>query len=202
MSSPINYDPNTPINSQSFAAWQESFIENFTQLSDAFSANHVALDAASNNGNHTVIQLLEQASAQQTGISEITVYTKNVLNTAGEKTNQDQLFMRLPGNSTEFQFSCYQIYKLTQPNTFFTFLPGGLIVYFGLYLYNIAAKQQILNLFPAVAKNIMSVNFTSTQQVIGSGISFSQILNPSGITTGLRLATIYNQYYVVLANVI
>lgn len=194
MSNPINYDPNTPLITESFDEWQENFIQNFQQLGKAFAVNHIALDASSLNGNHTIVQLVEQENPQQTKVSEISAYVKNV------PAQTDQLFMRLPGNGTEFQYSNYQIYTVDATN-FFTFLPGGLIVYFGLFVANSGQNKQ-LKFKPNIVKNIVGVNFTSLTQVIGSGISYSEISKEKDIIPGLVLNTIYSQYYTVIANVL
>ena len=149
------YNPNTPISTESFAQWQENFIQNFTQSNNAFSQDHVPLDAASNAGNHNVIELLKRKSTQQTGVAELSLYSKNVVN------QTDQIFMNIQGS--EFQYSNYQIYALPTTNTYFTFLPGGLIVYFGLSDYKTAPGSgsfKNLVLVPAIAKNVISVNFT------------------------------------------
>ena len=192
------YNPNTPISTESFAQWQENFSENFTQLDTAFSANHVPLEAASNAGNHNVIQLLEQASTRQTNVSEISVYT---LDAPGQT---DQLYMNIQGQ--EFQFTNYQIYPLTQPNTYFTFLPGRLIVYFGLFSPIGNGSSQNLYLLPTIAKNIVSANFTQAVpnvNVNGGGVQgFSPITNvPIKIVTGVILYTTTNTFYTIVCNV-
>lgn len=157
---PINYDPNTPTVQLPFADWQIQFQENFTQLSTAFSENHVALESASNAGNHTYLEMVEQAdtSKPQASIGEFTIYSKNV------KTQTDQVFFTYPGNTPVVQFTNYQIYSVTPTAnqiTYFTFLPGGLLVYFGEFgpISNSSLTANTLFLNPPIAKNIISVNF-------------------------------------------
>lgn len=205
MSAPINYDPNTPITSQSFAEWQEQFIENFTQLNNAFQENHIALDAASGNGNHTVLEMLQREDPQATGNAELAVYSKDV------EGQTDQIFIRNPANGVEYQFTNYQIYSLsaTNPNQYFTFLPGKILCYFGLFTPNNPGPIKLFTLNPAIAKNILSVNFTSTVPVLGSGVTYSLNAPQNGIYKSLNvlaigLPTMLNSdihYYTIMANI-
>jgi hypothetical protein len=152
---PINYNPNTPTITLPFSQWQPQFLQNFAQLYAAFSTNHVPLDAASNAGNHTIIELVEQALPQQTNVSELAVYTKDV---SGQT---DQIFLRYQGNGQEVQLTTYQIYSLGnfaqgQSNQYFTFLPGNLILIFG---YNVA-KTKTTRLRPQIIKNVITCQLT------------------------------------------
>jgi hypothetical protein len=159
MSGP-NYLPKVPTVLQSFADWQPLFLDNFAALSNAFGVNHVPLEATSNAGNHTIIQLLQQKSSQQTNVAEIAVYAKDVVG------QTDQIFFKYQQNGQEFQFSNYQIYPITSTVTqisYFTFLPGGYIVYFGQVnprAPNIIQPNDKLFLQPAICTNIISVNLT------------------------------------------
>lgn len=150
MTSPESYNPNVPLGQDFLAVSQSNFLANFQQLYDAFSENHVALDAISGAGNHSIVQLLEQTKAYQTGIGELTAYTKD----APDQT--DQIFLRYQGNGQEIQYTNYQLYNLGTGFNFFTFLPGRILVYFGLFTSK--GRSQDLILLPPVAKNIMTVN--------------------------------------------
>ena len=127
-----DFNPSNPLVTDTFANWQICFLANFQRLFLDFNKNHVPLDDVSASGNHTYIELIEQAekSFQQTGVGEISVYTKDVIG------QTDQIFMRHQ-DGTEFQFSNYQIYPLMETPSqrgFFTFLPGKVICYFGILL--------------------------------------------------------------------
>lgn len=153
------YDPNIPQNrSNGLATTQPQLLQNFSALFNAFRNNHVALndDGA---GDHTLIQLIEQAQAPQTDPSEINIYCKRDADTT------DQMFLRYQGNGQEIQYTCYQTYPLNPVsngkvviNPYFTFLPGRVIVYFGYF----AALGPVgtLNLYPSIAKNIITVSPT------------------------------------------
>lgn len=163
MTSPIDYQPNTPqFPGDTFAETQEQLQENFQVLYNYFMQNHIPLDNISDLGNHTIIQLIEQGNSQQTSVSEIAIYAKNV------EGQTDQVFFRQQGNGQEMQLTNYQIYSLTPPTgqtQFFTFLPGGIIVYFGSFP-GIIGKTVVVNLTPLIAKNIITVTccslYTST----------------------------------------
>jgi len=163
MANPINYDPNTPTRQLSFADWQVQFIQNFTQLATAFAENHVPLTdpTVANRGNHTYVEMAESTTDAQTSANEFSIFVKDVEN------QTDQVFFTYPGNTPVVQFTNYQIYSVTptaQQTTYFTFLPGKLLVYFGKFgPFNSGNVKgvfnNILKLNPPVAKNIVSINF-------------------------------------------
>lgn len=159
MTTPITYDPNVPQNrSDNLPTTQPMLQDNFQVLYNAFVKNHVALDAASNAGNHAFIDLFQQDNAQQIGTSEISIYSKEV---EGQTT---QLFLRLQGGQ-EVQLTNYQLYSLIPTNTqisYFTFLPGGILVYFG--YVNATGREFTINLQPPVAKNIITCSFCRKNQ--------------------------------------
>jgi len=209
------YNPNKPLRKDKFNTSQLDFLNNFMTLYTAFSANHVALDAASNAGNHNVIQLLEQPAGSmfQTDIGEISIYCKPV-------TDQgDQLFLRYQGNQPEFQLSAYQIYSLatltgngiTQVQ-FFTFLPGKVLLYFGTINCTLPFFATLpLYLKPPIAKNIITANFTLLGTTPGYPPTISiKTANENGFYEAIYLlnASVFpeiigNQtfFYVVLANI-
>ena len=150
---PPPYDPNVPNNPfSSLAATQPEFLNDFLQLYNVFKVNHIPLDNSTVPGNHTFIELVEQQVPAQTDVDEISVYTKGV------PDQTDQIFIRYQGNGQEFQYTNYQIYSIEPQNgvtTFFTFLPGGLLLLFGSFT---DLPKNILNLYPPVAKNIITVS--------------------------------------------
>jgi hypothetical protein len=199
----MTFDPNVPENpSDSLATTQPEFLTNFLSLYNTFLVNHVALDAGATAGHHTIIELVEQENPLQTGVSEISVYTKEV---AGQT---DQVFLRYQGNGQEIQLTNYQLYSLNQPvgqTAFFTFLPGKILVYFGSFT---TLPNNVLSLFPAIAKKIISVSFCP----IGNTPTFKPkivLQQPSsGFFTGINVTAgvFFNQappasYYIVMANI-
>ncbi len=209
------YNPQVPLPSTTIPVGQDLFLNNFGKLYDAFSVNHIPLDDPTNPGNHNVIQLLEQTDKQSTRFQEIAIYSKKVAD------QTDQLFMRYQGNGKEFQLTQYQIYEIpditsgTPPNaitlqkSFFTFLPGGIIVYFG--RVNPTGDNFPINLDPAICGNIISINLspigTSTfanslyqsnvNLVLDSKGKYNQVL----LLSSFEVQTPPNQYYAIWGNI-
>ncbi len=162
MTAPKNYNANFPLLNTSFADWQIGFQNNFTQLYEAFNINHVSLDSASNAGNHEVVELVEQEKDIQTNASSVSIYAKDVDN------QTDQLFIRFGGDQTSYQLTNYQIYSLPDikngstlvQKQYFTFLPGGLIAYFGKFYIPKGSNPISLLINPVIAKNIITANLT------------------------------------------
>ena len=184
-----NYNPNTPTAALPYSDWQVQFVQNFAQLNNAFSANHVPLTSASNAGNHTYVQFPEQSANPQTGASEFSIFSKDIA------TQTDQLYFVYPGNSPVVQFTNYQIYSILPSDVqtfYFTFLPGGLLVYFGTFLIKGGTvPSNTIFLKPPVAKHVISTQFTLSGTTAdnapgvfvstpdGNGIIHSVIANPS-----------------------
>lgn len=200
------YKPNQPPRSNSsIGEAQDPFLINFMQLYNAFKVNHIQLDALSDLGNHTIIQLIDQQGQFQTDVGEISIYAKEVVD------QTDQLFFRYQGNTPEFQFSNFQIFTLNAfPTQFFTFLPGGLIVYFGSIAVNLASPFEF-TLRPSIAKNIMTATFCP----LGATPSYPPIVSvqtpgEDGIISILKLTNSFaalgtlrppnNLFYIILAN--
>lgn len=217
MGNPINYDPNTPTRQLSFADWQVQFIQNFTQLGEAFLKNHVSLTdpTVANRGNHTYVEMAESTTDGQTSANEFSIFVKDVEN------QTDQVFFTYPGNTPVVQFTNYQIYSVTstaQQTTFFTFLPGKLLVYFGKFGPFNDKGNNILKLNPPVAKNIVSMNFChqgTTPKYTPAGVeetivtqtpSFEFIFTKPGIIKEIYLipaipSTNNTIHYCVVANI-
>lgn len=156
------FNPATPLLKEIISDSQVSFLDNFKILYDIFKNNHIALDATTNAGNHTIVQLLQQPenSDFQTDAGEISVYTKNV------EGQTDQIFLRYQGNQEEFQYTNYQIYEISSKSKqtfFFTFLPGKIIAYFGVIKPKSNTFQ--LELKPRIAKNIIGANYCALGQI-------------------------------------
>jgi hypothetical protein len=191
----VEYNPNIPQFTDSYASWQTNFLSNFMQINTAFSVNHEPI-SSTNAGNHTIIQLPEQENPVQTNINEISVYSKDV------PGQTDQVFMKFPGINSEFQYTNYQIYPVNGPSTqtsYFTFLPGKVIVYFG---QTTANNVKTIQLLPPVAKNIITVNLTnmSLPNSQGTPISFT-VTNNIVTTVNLNRTSVTDMNYIVLANI-
>lgn len=153
---PTSYNPNTPqLTSETLDDSGSQMQINFQKLYENFEKNHVPLDSVTNQGNHTIIQLIEQPenSGIQTDLGEVSVYVKDVAEQA------DQIFLEYQGNGQEIQYTNYQIYK-PEDNPFqdkyFTFLPGKILLYFGVIRPTVAAN--LLDLSPYISRKIISVS--------------------------------------------
>lgn len=198
-----NYNPNIPLVTDPFSDWQVNFIKNFRQLYDAFSVNHVALDAAADAGNHMIIQMPEQESSVQTNVADISVYTKDV------EGQTDQIFIKY-GNGIEYQFTNYQIYSLDAikkgstllQTQYFTFLPGKLLIYFGDITLD---ANGVIQLNPPVARNVVTVNLTAKDSTNSQGTPGVFVGGEDGFVTKVVLqykqATQLKIFYVVVANI-
>lgn len=202
---PPVYNPEIPQREDFIADGQTGFLDNFTTLYDAFVKNHVALDDATNPGDHTNIQLVEQTQSPSTQSQEISIYSKKV------DGQTDQLFMRYPSNGKEFQITNYQIYSIPATATqeaYFSFLPGGIIVYFGTS-FCAGTTTFNININPPVKQNIMGVNLggIGTAQVQPNvslqtpvnGFYNNLILSSASNSTGSL--PMVNQFYLIFGNI-
>lgn len=210
------YNANTPQNpSETLDDSQLQLQTNFFELARNFRKNHVALDANTPSGNHTIIQLLEQPpnSGIQTDPAEISIFTQHV------EGQTDQLFLEYQGNSPTFQYSNYQLYKPLDnefQEKYFTFLPGKIIMYFGIIRPN--QKANLLDLSPYISRNIISISLCPLAVGTNSffkpnvelpekkdGIYQGITINRSGTPSAGGLTPISNGipacYYMVMANV-
>ncbi len=193
------YNPLVPISDDFIADGQQAFLTNFSTIFSAFGTNHIPLDDATNPGNHDVIEFVEQDKGRSTESLEISIYSKKV------DGQTDQLYMRYPLNGKEFQITNYQIYSIPQTVTqkaFFTFLPGGIIVYFGTAFSNGNTNFNI-NLNPPVRKNIMGVNLGGIDSIAAQpNVSLQAPVNGYYTTVILSSAgPMPNQFYLIFANI-
>ena len=213
---PTSYNPNTPqLTSETLNDSGSQMQINFQKLYENFEKNHVPLDSVTNQGNHTIIQLIEQPenSGIQTDLGEVSVYVKDVAEQA------DQIFLEYQGNGQEIQYTNYQLYK-PEDNDFqdkyFTFLPGKILLYFG--VIRPTTNANILDLSPYISKKIINISLCPI--AVGTTSFFKpnvELLSPKdGIYQGIKIKAsvasagggltgvsrnIPNCYYMVMANV-
>lgn len=207
MSTPPIFDPTVPERlSDSFATSQQELRDNFQSLFNVFAVNHVAMNEP-NAGNHTFINLLEQANPILTDLNEIAIYTKDV------EGQTDQIFFRYQGSGQEFQFTNYQLFKLQAKKNFtafFTFLPGRIIVYFGSFPSITGIASQIVKLEPQIATNIIGITVCANGQTATRKDPQAQtqvhVIDPiKGIYTELQFnlaigGGVQGCFYMVVAN--
>lgn len=167
------YDPNVPEDpSNDLAATQPELLDNFKSLFTQFLANHVGLDETT-PGNHTYVQMLPYSGDAQTGATELSIYPKEV---EGQTT---QLFLREAGNGDPIQLTAYQIYGVPETDSqisYFTFLPGNIIVYFGSFG---TLPDYKLILTPPVCKKVITVSFCQKTSSTIVPKPFVEIIQPT-----------------------
>jgi hypothetical protein len=203
MTPPV-YQPNIPQPGHTIARGQQDFLNDFASLYTAFMTNHIPLDATSNAGNHTFLQMAEQMSAPQTQQGEISVYVKNI------PGQTDQVFLKYQ-SGTELQLTNYQLFAITPTTTeirYFTMLPGKIIVFFGTFFPAIQTQQKITPgayFAPFIAKNIITFNTVTAPGSLSPSPLFNMRMGRPGIVTNAELI---NQglfragiSYIALANI-
>lgn len=197
----MTFDPNVPeFPSDTLNVTQPELFDNFAAIFNAFLVNHIPLNEA-NQGNHTIIQLIEQLNDPQTNSNDLAVYTKDA------PGQTDQIFMKFQKNGQVFQFTNYQIYSIfagpTQ-SSYFTFLPGRIIVYFG--SFTSLPNNNQLNLIPPIATNIITVSQVPTGLTLANKANVSLLRNGAGLynavlfKTGLLNIALPSNY-LIMANV-
>lgn len=174
------YDPDVPEDfSDTLNISQDDILNNFSKIFTDFALNHVSLDAGATSGNHTYMQLLEQfQSPPQTDVGEISLYSKQVVNSNGDEEQTDQVFIRLQGNGQEIQMTNWQIYTIDSdpfPSRFFTFLPGKTIVYFG-RINSLRASEFIFDFVPSPIKSLLAASFCPVTE--NPPVSLVAVLKP------------------------
>ncbi len=208
MTTDVNYQPNIPQRNDTIAISQSNFLNNFGDLYDVFSRNHTALDNPLVPGDHEVVELVEldQNQSISTEFDEIAIYSKKV------DGQTDQLFMRYPTNGKEFQLTNYQIYPIDDTPTqksYFSFLPGGIVVYFGMVTPN--ADGFKINLNPAICSVIMGVNLCPIGASTSNNLMYPSWVNLVPAANGKIIQIILNnssilgrvpppQYYLIFGN--
>ena len=217
MTQPTTFNPNVPLATWSYSQWQPAFLTNFEQIYTSFDNNHEPLDAVSNAGNHTNVQLFDQPISPTVSKGELALFSQMV------SSQVDQIFMKYQDNKTQFQWTNYQIFVVSpignSQTTQFTMLPGGIICYFGTWTGKAAQPGNnpgnltpllYLNQ-PNIAKNLLSANFTQITPIIPSQVSATPSVSPqieNGLVNAVQLSVtnILNVsgnitfYYMILAN--
>jgi len=93
----MSFNPSKPGDTDRFPASALDLRNNFGSINTSFSNNHIALNAASDLGKHTAMQLVEGA-ASATAVNEIGLY-------AADTGAQPDLFVRPQSNGTAQRLS-------------------------------------------------------------------------------------------------
>ncbi len=196
------YNSRIPNANDFLAVSQGNFLDNFQQLYDAFATNHVALDdSILTPGNHTFIELLQQGKGPATQFGEISLYSKLV------EGQTNQLFLRYQGGQApDVQLTAYQIYpaqNLPWQISYFTFLPGNVIVYFGISIPESSPEGNAVNFPPYVMKNVIASAFCAqaTIPTLSPTITLNKDhLGNISSASLFNLTAGYSYFYIMIGN--
>lgn len=120
------YVPGVPQGSQQINNTQKPINNNFQDISQFVSVNHVGFNTANTFGNHTVVDFFGQSLDPSTADNEMALYSKPT-----NDTNGAQLFYRYPSNGTVVQLTSASTSDGTGDGTGSTTTSGGA-------MYNVA----------------------------------------------------------------
>ena len=160
---------------------------NFSSYADIFSDNHVAMKDQA-KGNHSNIVFEAQPKDPGVNTALTVLYAKNALSQAG---TQPELFVQIPkflptaldtNNKPNVPMRLsYSSVGTTGP-PFYSFLPGGYVLYWGIDTGTINAgitKTDTITITPAPTAILIAIAVPNTQIMIG----------PAPLSTGLLLST-------------
>ena len=192
----MTYTPNIPQTGQSLGSTRDPIRTNFQQIDAVNSINHESFDTA-NKGKHKFLQMPEQSTAPTTAADEGGLYTK-----VGVGPSETNLFFRGESDGKEYQltkaiqadnakFGTDTNYEEGPPslNGGWTFLPGGLVLQWG--LINTAASSSTFAVnFPIVfPTNVWNIQVTGTRAASSPGNTDAWVSTSGLSTSGF---TIYN----------
>lgn len=202
-----------PNSGQSLGQTRAAIRTNFQLIQTAQDTNHVALGVAG-QGKHKFLQMPEQGSAPTTAVNEGGFYSK-----AGANPIETNLFFRAENDGYEYQltksisastalFSTNAAYGVAPAGTIiiggWTFLPGGIIMQYGLVTGLVASSTPSSRTIP------FPVNFTGTPYTVqlqvrrndasGARASISRTSPPtnSGFTYDLESSTCDGFYWTAI----
>lgn len=161
------YTTNIPQAAQKIKNTTSLIRANFDNLSAGLTNDHADLNdsTAGKRLTHDKVRLNVQAAGPSTTTTQIALYSKNVLASA---VNYPELFLRRESNGTEIQLSTGGLSPLLggdylnppANSTGYTFLPGGLVYYWG--IETAGFNNNTNNVLPVIAgrviKKIYSLN--------------------------------------------
>ena len=189
----MSYNAGIPNATDYLSDSQQNIKDNFSSANTIFGNNHYAFNAASNNGKHKEIEMVNQADPTGLDLEGI-IYTKK----DAQATPQSQMYYVSDGNSSDIYqltnaihdnystFSTNGEYQVGPPSLYggWTFLPGGLILQYGYNSVEASTSTFTYNFpfaFPNTVFNIQMTPFraasspgSTVQQWLVSGWSLSQ----------------------------
>lgn len=119
----MTYNPNIPAANDLISVSQLDLLNNFQSLNSQFgtSGDHVALDAASDNGKHKKSTYIEQSGDPTTAANEGAIYSKE-----SSLTSQTEMYFRRESSGTVIEWTS----RLAATNGW-TRLPSGILLKWG-----------------------------------------------------------------------
>lgn|SRR3990167_4521232 len=170
----MSYTPNIPLPTQRIADTQAPINSNFTLANTYFGLDHVAFDAAGNNGKHKYVTMIDEtATPPAPGASECAMYAK----TTGAVTTP---FLRRDGlASPEIPMGLIRAYG--------TFTGGGATV----NAINLTSAAFVLNVGFTMTMPAGAVAGTSYGVLVTSNFTgFNPILAPAYLITNATTFTV------------
>lgn len=182
---------------------------NFTVLQDRFNENHVLLDGGSGGGKHKFLQMPEQSTSPSTAVNEGALFTD--VGTSPAETN---LFFRAEDSGGGGGFE-YQMTKVNNSqtarfaNTSFasgnttgsgwTFLPGGLILFYGTTIDVAQGDQAVV--FPFSFPTAAFVVTATLRRTTGGEIAVAvNSLTTSGFNMRHNSSGSHSCYWMAIGN--
>jgi len=139
----MTYYPTIPQAGDIPAQSQSQFLSNFTEIDTDFGRDHVALtdaDAASRGfHNHTTLPV--QVAAPATTATQVALYCKN------DVTGHPNLYFRRPSSGNEIELTAHENPVIA--NNGCTFLPGGILIQWGIAAIPIVSGGIVTIVFPS-----------------------------------------------------
>lgn len=129
------YTTGIPGTGQSLNATRDLIQDNFTVLDDTVTVNHIAMNSTG-AGKHKFLQMPDQGSAPTTAANESGFYGKAV-------SGVSNLFARSESDGSEYQLTSFadaDIATLGAQNPGWTFLPGGILLQWGVMVVSSATS--------------------------------------------------------------
>lgn len=181
------YQPGIPTGTVNLDVDYQNIQNNFQQLDTTYGVNHIPYSQATNNGYHTLINMVNQSSippATVVGTGELYTFENN----DGFDTDNSLFYQTQLGKQIRLTNN---IVPVTNNLNGYTFLPGGLIYQWGIITVTNATTVPVVfatsnKNFPNACLNIQVSRFRSTAS--DPGTNYVYYVDASSVsTTGFNI---------------
>lgn len=174
----MTFQSDIPRSTDYISVSQQDLLDNFTSIGNLFPVNHVDFNA-SGAGKHKFVEMPNQSPDPAGAANEITLFSKI------GNTSNSELFYKRDASASSFQLTTSDpslaSTPLTPPKTSTTFLPGGLIMKFGIIATDSSGNATISWAF---GTNLFSATLTRLVNTGGANNRFSLYLTASSNASG------------------